>query len=102
LATTSKGKPDSFRQFANNTFSSDTRTFVRQLKEQQAIPSEWAVDNYEDPYPHDAAAVVPETVRNTTTAVGLWLARNAPLYVNGPHNQGLVVGRPLSADGRER
>ena len=100
--TNSKGKPDSFRQFTNNTFSSDTRTFVRQLSQQQAIPSEWSVDDYEDPYPHDAAAVVPETVRNTTTAVGLWLARNAPVYLNGPHNQGVVCGPPFSSDGRER
>jgi hypothetical protein len=100
--TNTKGKPDSFRQFTNNSFSSDTRTFVRQLGEQQAIPSEWSVDNYEDPYPHDTAAVVPETVRNTTTAVGLWLARNAPVYVDGPHNQSVVCGPPLSSDGRER
>jgi hypothetical protein len=100
--TNSKGKPDSFRQFTNNSFSNDTRTFVRQLSEQQAIPSEWSVDNYEDPYPHDAAAAVPETVRNTTTAVGLWLARNAPVYVKGSHNQGVVCGPPLSSDGRER
>src|SRR5208282_396404 len=74
--TNSKGKPDTFRQFTNITFSSDTRAFVRQLSQQQAIPSEWSVDNYEDPYPHDTPAVVPETVRNTTTAVGLWLATN--------------------------
>jgi len=26
---------------------------------------------------------VPETVRNTTTEVGLWLAGNAPVYVHG-------------------
>jgi len=100
--TNSKGKPDSFRQFTNNTFGRDTRTFVRQLSEQRAIPSEWSVDNYEDPYPHDVAAVVPETVRNTTTTVGLWLAKNAPVYVDGPHNQGTVCGPPLSSDERER
>ena len=79
----SKGKPDFFRQFTNNTFSSDTQTFVSYLSQQQAIPSEWSVDNYEDPYPHDTPAVVPETVQNTTTAVGLWVAKNAPVYVNG-------------------
>src|SRR5580658_5331045 len=59
------GKPDRFRQFTNNTFSRDTETFVRRLTREQAIPSEWAVDNYEDPYPHDVPAVVPEAVRNT-------------------------------------
>jgi hypothetical protein len=38
---------------------------------------------YEDPYPLDAAAVVPESVRSSTTAVGLWLAKNAPVHVDG-------------------
>jgi len=94
-----KGKPDTFRQFTNNTFSSDTRTFVRQLSQQQAIPSEWSVDNYEDPHPHDTPAVVPETVRNTTTAVGLWLAKNAPLYVSG---RDVICGPPASSHGSER
>jgi hypothetical protein len=78
--TNAKGKPDTFRQFTNNTFSSDTQKFVSQLSQQQAVPSEWSVDNYEDLYPHDTPAVVPETVQNTTTAVGLWLAVNAPVY----------------------
>ena len=99
--TNSKGKPDTFRQFTSNTFSSDTQTFISQLSEQQAIPSEWSVDNYEDPYPHDSPAVVPETVQNTTTAVGLWVAANAPVYVNR-RNQGVICGAPASSDGTER
>ncbi len=99
--TNAKGKPDTFREFTNNTFSSDTQKFVSQLSRQQAIPSEWSVDNYEDPYPHDTPAVVPETVQNTTTAVGLWLAANAPVYVNG-HHQGVICGAPASSDGSER
>ena len=100
--TNSKGNPDTFRQFTDNTFSSDTRTFVSQLRQQHAIPSEWSVDNYEDPYPHDDPAVVPETVRNTTTAVGLWLARNAPVYVRGPQNHGVICDLPASTGGSER
>jgi hypothetical protein len=95
--TNAKGKPDTFREFHNNTFSSDTQTFVSELSQQQAIPSEWSVDNYEDPYPHDTPAVVPETVQNTTTAVGLWLAQNAPVYVSG-HNEGVICGAPDSTD----
>lgn len=83
----SSGEPDTFRQFTNNTFSRYTQTFVRRLIKQQAIPSEWAVDNYEDPYPHDVPAVIPETVINTTTEVGLWLARNAPVYAKGENNE---------------
>jgi hypothetical protein len=86
----SHGNPDRFRQFTNNTFSRDTQTFVRRLTKEQAIPSEWAVDNYEDPYPHDVPAVAPETVRNTTTEVGLWLARNAPVYANAMNNEGTI------------
>ena len=93
----SKGKPDTFRQFTHNTFSSDTKTFVRYLRRQKAIPSEWSVDNYEDTYPHDNAAVAPETVENTTTAVGLWLAKNAPVYVKGPLNLGVICGPPVSS-----
>jgi len=99
--TNTKGKPDTFREFTNNTFSSDTQKFVSQLSQQRAIPSEWSVDNYEDPYPHDSPAVVPETVENTTTAVGLWLTANAPVYVNG-NNQGVICGAPASSDGSER
>ena len=96
-----KGNPVTFRQFTGNTFSKDTETFVRELTKQQAIPSEWSVDNYEDTRPHDTPAVVPETVRNTTTTVGLWLARNAPVYVSLPDNQGVVCGPPSSSDGSE-
>jgi len=99
--TNAQGKPDTFREFTNNTFRSDTQKFVSQLSQQQAIPSQWSVDNYEDPYPHDTPAVVPETVQNTTTAVGLWLAANAPVYVYGPGNQG-PCGPPASSHGSER
>jgi len=97
--TSSKGEPDTFDQFANNTFSRDTRTFVRYLSQQQATPSQWSVDNYEDQYAHDTPAIVPETVRNTTTAVGLWLARNAPVYVNG---RDVICGPPATSDGSAR
>jgi hypothetical protein len=45
-----------------------------------AIPSQWSVDNYEDPYPRDTPAVVSESVPNTTTAVGLWLATFFPFW----------------------
>jgi hypothetical protein len=99
--TNAKGKPDTFRQFTNNTFSSDTQKFVSQLSQQRAVPSEWSVDNYEDPYPHDTPAVAPETVLNTTTAVGLWLATNAPVYVNR-RTQGVICEAPASSDGTER
>jgi hypothetical protein len=78
--TNSDGRLETFRQFTGNSFRRDTREFVRRLLKEQAVPSEWVVDNYEDTYPHDAPAMVPETTRNTTTEVGLWLARNAPVY----------------------
>jgi hypothetical protein len=100
--TNSEGQPDTFRQFTNNTFSTDTQTFVSLLTQYLAIPSQWSVDNYEDPYPRDTPAVVPETVPNTTTAVGLWLATNAPVYVNGPVNQGVICVPPVSSNGREQ
>jgi len=91
----SKGQPDTFRQFTNNTFGRDTEKFVHYLSQQQAVPSEWSVDNYEDPYPHDGPAVVSETFPNTTTAVGLWLARNAPVFVTGMAGRS-VICRPDS------
>jgi len=80
--TNAEGKLDTFDQFTGNTFSRDTQEFVRRLTEENAVPTEWSVDNYEDTYPDDAPAMVPETVQNTTTAVGLWLAWNAPVYVH--------------------
>jgi len=88
--TNSAGQPVTFDQFTGNTFSSDTQDFVSLLIEEQAVPSEWAVDNYEDPYAHDAPAMVPETVPNTTTAVGLWLAKNAPVYAPGDNPDGVI------------
>ena len=45
-----------------------------------AIPSEWAVDDYENANPNDARAMGPETRANTSTNVGLWLAVHAPVY----------------------
>jgi len=95
--TNAKGQPDRFRQFTDNTFSEDTQRFVKRLTDAGAIPTEWAVDNYEDPYPHDAPAVVPETAPNTTSEVGLWLAENAPVYVRG---QG-VICNPQSGSSTE-
>jgi hypothetical protein len=92
--TNSDGQPEAFRQFTDNTFSRDTRDFVRRLKEERAVPSQWAVDNYEDTQPDDAPAMVPETVRNTTTEVGLWLARNAPVYVHGDDAEGVICPPP--------
>jgi hypothetical protein len=80
------GTLETFSQFTGNTFSRDTRIFVKFLEREKAVPSEWAVDNYEDTYPNDAPAMVPDTVRNTTTEVGLWLARHAPVYVHGNEN----------------
>jgi hypothetical protein len=98
----SAGHLETFRQFTGNTFSRDTRDFVNHLTEEHAVPSEWAVDNYEDPYPHDAPAVVPETVRNTTTEVGLWLARNAPVYARGDNGEGVMCLPPLGSPNAEQ
>jgi len=58
--TNAKGKLDYFRQFTTNTFSADTQAFVSYLSQQQAIPSEWSVDNYEDTYPHDTPRSCPK------------------------------------------
>jgi len=92
--TNSNGQLETFSQFTGNTFSRDTREFVRRLLQEHGVPSEWAVDNYEDTYPNDAPAIVPETVRNTTTEVGLWLARNAPVYSRGENSEGVICPPP--------
>jgi hypothetical protein len=88
--TNSRGQLETFRQFTGNTFGRDTEDFVRRLLKEHAIPSEWAVDNYEDTYPHDGPAMVPETTRNTTTEVGLWLAKNAPVYKREVNGEGVI------------
>ncbi len=98
--TNADGQLETFREFTDNTFSRDTREFVRRLTEEHAVPSQWAVDNYEDTYPDDAPAMVPETVPNTTTEVGLWLARNAPVYARGDHAEGVICPSPLGPGGR--
>ncbi len=94
--TNAAGQLETFNEFTGNTFSRDTREFVRRLLEGNAVPSEWAVDNYEDTYPHDAPAMVPETTRNTTTHVGLWLARHAPVFVHarGENTEGVICPPP--------
>jgi hypothetical protein len=107
----SAGQLETFRQFTGNTFSRDTQNFVNRLKDEQAVPTEWAVDNYEDTYPHDAPAMVPETVLNTTTDVGLWLARNAPVYVHvhvhadvhahGDNTEGVICLAPAGSQTAE-
>ncbi len=74
------------------TFTEDTKTFVHLLAAHGAVPSEWAVDNYENTDPNDADAMGPETRRNTTTNVALWLARHAPVYVPMYENGKLVGG----------
>jgi hypothetical protein len=60
--STAAGRLEKFRQFTGNSFASDTQAFVQYLTAADAVPSEWSVDNYEDTYPHDAPAMVPETV----------------------------------------
>ena len=67
---------------------------MHQLTAQNAVPSEWAVDNYEDTYPNDTPAMVPETVANTTTEVGLWLARHAPVHARGADGEGVTCFPP--------
>ncbi|HEV3091728.1 MAG TPA: hypothetical protein VGX91_09875 [Candidatus Cybelea sp.] len=63
------------------TFTEDTKQFVAVLLAHDAVPTEWAVDDYENTDPNDARAMGPDTRANTTTAVGLWLATHAPVYV---------------------
>jgi hypothetical protein len=65
------------------TFAADTETFVNLLTSHNAVPSEWAVDDYENVDPNDAKAMGPDTVLNTSTQVALWLATHAPAYVQG-------------------
>jgi hypothetical protein len=89
----SDGQLETFSEFTRNTFSRDTREFVHRLMNEHAVPSEWAVDNYEDTYPHDAPAMVPETVLNTTTEVGLWLANQAPVFAHAD-NGGVICPPP--------
>jgi hypothetical protein len=100
--TNADGQLETFTEFTGNTFSRNTREFVHRLLQENAIPSEWAVDNYEDTYPNDAPAMVPETTRNTTTHVGLWLARHAPVFVQarGENTEGVICPPPIDSDGR--
>lgn len=61
-------------------FSSDTEAFVAAIVAHGAIPSEWAVDDYENTNPNDARAMGPDSRPNTTTNVALWLDLHAPVY----------------------
>jgi hypothetical protein len=67
-------------------FAADTEKFVNVLTLHNAVPSEWAVDDYENTDPNDVKAMGPDTMPNTTTGVGLWLVKNAPIFVQGSQN----------------
>jgi hypothetical protein len=73
-------------------FMQDTMNFVSVLLAHDAVPSDWAVDDYENTNPNDAAAMGPDTRANTTTQVGLWLATQAPVYVDVRENGKVVRG----------
>lgn len=73
-------------------FTADTERFVGVLLAHDAVPTEWAVDDYENTDPNDADAIGPDTRKNTTTQVGLWLATQAPVYVNVRENGKVVRG----------
>ena len=78
------------------TFTEDTKRFVGTLLANGAAPTEWAADDYENTDPNDAGAMGPDTRRNTTTEVGLWLAQHAPVFE--PTRSAGVMGticRPL-------
>ncbi len=77
-------------------FTADTQKFVGVLALHNAVPSEWAVDDYENTDANDAKAMGPDTVVNTTTNVGLWLVKNAPVFVQGSTSRaaGGLVCRP--------
>jgi hypothetical protein len=77
---------------SRKTFTEDTKEFVRVLVAHNAVPTEWAVDDYENTDPNDASAMGPDTRRNTTTEVGLWLATHAPVYVQASENERAVNG----------
>jgi hypothetical protein len=67
--------------FDRPTFAEDTAKFVSALQAHDAVPTEWAVDDYENTDANDARAMGPDTRANTTTGVALWLASHAPVYV---------------------
>jgi hypothetical protein len=73
-------------------YASDTQKFVNVLTLHNAVPSEWAVDDYENTNPNDVKAMGPDTVPNTTTGVGLWLVKNAPVFVQGSENDSAAGG----------
>ena len=87
LRTTVLVSPYSSRE----TFTEDTKRFVGVLIAHDAIPTEWAVDDYENTNANDAKAMGPDTRRNTTTEVGLWLALHAPIH-ESLYEDGQVVG----------
>jgi hypothetical protein len=66
--------------FDRPTFSEDTKKFVGVLSAHDAVPTEWAVDDYENTNPNNARVMGPDTRANTTAAVGLWLAAHAPVH----------------------
>jgi hypothetical protein len=77
-------------------FTDDTKKFVGVLLAHDAVPTQWAVDDYENTNPNDAKAMGPDTRTNTITQVGLWLASQAPVSVEVDKNGNVrgIVCRP--------
>jgi len=60
-------------------FLSDTKQYVQALKDADAIPTNWVVENYEAKTPYHWPNVVGrEDQPDTVTSIALWLADNLP------------------------
>ncbi len=58
-------------------FLSDAQTYVGMFVSNNAIPSEWVVENYDPAQP--ASVIGSELTPNSMANVALWVARNAPV-----------------------
>lgn len=77
-------------------FLDSTKRFYAYLLEHQALPTEWVVENFDNP----ATPLNPENIigsedlPNSTTGVALWLAQHAEVAPTPPHVAGLTAPSP--------
>ena len=77
-------------------FLNDTEDFVSALQANNAIPTEWVVENYD---PSDTDGVGSDTNPNSIAGVALWVAQNASTNASGASTPIVTPSITISAPG---
>ena len=80
----------------DNTFGQDTEDFVSDLQSNNAVPTEWVVENYDT---SDPDGIGSDTDPNSVSGVALWVALNAETNASGASTPVVTPAITISAPG---